>query len=43
MKTCVTGPLLELNKAVPSFEESGLPPVPFNMRLMPGDCVFVDV
>ncbi|QEO16501.1 P-loop NTPase family protein [Acetobacter vaccinii] len=43
MSAYVAGPLLELNKAVPSFEESGLPPVPFSMRLMPGDCVFVDV
>ncbi|MBQ5479309.1 MAG: ABC transporter ATP-binding protein [Acetobacter sp.] len=43
MKISFTGPLLELKNAVPSFEESGLPPVPFNMRLMPGDCVFIDI
>ncbi|OUI85962.1 P-loop NTPase family protein [Acetobacter tropicalis] len=36
------GPLLELNKAVPSFEESGLPPVPFSMRVMPGECIVVE-
>lgn len=36
------GPVLELNKAVPSFDESGLPPVPFSMRLMPGECAIVE-
>lgn len=42
MDTRTTGPLLELGKAVPSFEESGLPPVPFSMKLMPGDCMVVE-
>ncbi|ATJ91138.1 ABC transporter ATP-binding protein [Acetobacter tropicalis] len=42
METRTVGPLLELNKAVPSFDESGLPPVPFSMRLMPGECVVVE-
>ncbi|GAN59982.1 hypothetical protein ACI01nite_02040 [Acetobacter cibinongensis] len=42
MDTRATGPVLELNKAVPSFDESGLPPVPFSMRLMPGDCAVVE-
>lgn len=42
MDTRTVGPLLELNKAVPSFEDSGLPPVPFSMRLMPGDCMVVE-
>ncbi|MFT8675382.1 MAG: ABC transporter ATP-binding protein [Acetobacter sp.] len=43
METYTSGPLLELNRAIPSFEESGLPPVPFSMKLMPGDCVVVEV
>ncbi|OUJ07139.1 ABC transporter ATP-binding protein [Acetobacter malorum] len=42
MDTRTAGPLLELNKAVPSFEDSGLPPVPFSMKLMPGDCMVVE-
>lgn len=42
MDTRTVGPLLELNKAVPSFDESGLPPVPFSMRIMPGECVVVE-
>lgn len=42
MDTRSIGPVLELNKAIPSFEESGLPPVPFSMRLMPGECALVE-
>lgn len=42
METRNVGPVLELNKAIPSFEESGLPPVPFSMRLMPGECAVVE-
>ncbi|MCX2563880.1 ABC transporter ATP-binding protein [Acetobacter thailandicus] len=43
MYTRATGPVLELNKAVPSFDESGLPPVPFSMKLMPGECAIIEV
>ncbi|WP_025813414.1 P-loop NTPase family protein [Komagataeibacter kakiaceti] len=35
-------PLLELRNAVPSFEESGLMPAPYNLRMMPGECVVID-
>ena len=35
-------PLLELRDAVPSFEESGLMPAPYNLRIMPGECAVVD-
>ena len=42
MDTYTAGPLLELNKAVPSFEESGLPPRPMSLRLMAGDCFVVE-
>jgi phospholipid/cholesterol/gamma-HCH transport system ATP-binding protein len=42
MDMYASGPLLELNKAIPSFDESGLPPVPFSMKLMPGDCMVVE-
>ncbi|WP_338331637.1 ABC transporter ATP-binding protein [Acetobacter sp. LMG 32666] len=42
MDVYASGPLLELNKAIPSFDESGLPPVPFSMKVMPGDCMVVE-
>ncbi|AOW50187.1 ABC transporter ATP-binding protein [Acetobacter ascendens] len=42
MEAYSAGPLLELNKAVPSFEDSGLPPVSFSMKLMPGECMIVE-
>ncbi|GAN88144.1 ABC transporter ATP-binding protein [Komagataeibacter intermedius] len=35
-------PLLELRDAVPSFEESGLMPAPYNLRIMPGECAVID-
>lgn len=37
-----SGPLLELENAKPFFDESGLPPVPFSLRLMPGECVIIE-
>ncbi|GBQ28021.1 ABC transporter ATP-binding protein [Gluconacetobacter sacchari] len=36
------GPILELRAAQPSFDESGMAPVPVDLRLMPGDCAIVD-
>lgn len=35
--------LLTLKNVVPSFEESLLPPVSYTMRVMPGECVIIDV
>ncbi|MEZ7136503.1 ABC transporter ATP-binding protein [Komagataeibacter sp. SM21] len=35
-------PLLELRDVVPTFEESGLMPAPYNLRIMPGECVVID-
>ncbi|WP_279312926.1 ABC transporter ATP-binding protein [Acetobacter sp. AN02] len=37
-----SGPMLEFLEARPSFEDSGLPPVPFSARVMPGDCIIVE-
>lgn len=34
--------VLELDGARPVFEQSGLPQIPFALRLMPGDCVLVE-
>ncbi|NHN84353.1 ABC transporter ATP-binding protein [Acetobacter musti] len=34
--------MLELANATPFFEDSGLPPVPLNLRLMPGECMIVE-
>ncbi|WP_342628695.1 ABC transporter ATP-binding protein [Nguyenibacter vanlangensis] len=36
------GPMLELRAARPSFEESGMAPVPIDLRLMPGDCAVIE-
>lgn len=36
------GPILELRAAQPSFDESGMAPVPIDLRLMPGDCAVVE-
>jgi phospholipid/cholesterol/gamma-HCH transport system ATP-binding protein len=35
-------PVLELLSALPFFEESALPNVPLDLRLMPGDCVLIE-
>ncbi|POF63995.1 ABC transporter ATP-binding protein [Novacetimonas maltaceti] len=35
-------PLLEMRQVVPSFEETGLMPAPYDFRLMPGDCAVID-
>lgn len=35
-------PLLELRDVMPSFEESGLMPAPYNLRIMPGECAVID-
>ncbi|GBQ81410.1 ABC transporter ATP-binding protein [Gluconacetobacter johannae DSM 13595] len=37
-----SGPMLELRAALPSFDESGLTPVPFDLRLMPGDSAVIE-
>ncbi|MBB2155956.1 ABC transporter ATP-binding protein [Gluconacetobacter diazotrophicus] len=37
-----TGPLLDLRAALPSFDESGMAPVPIDLRLMPGDCAVIE-
>ncbi|WP_173575930.1 ABC transporter ATP-binding protein [Acetobacter fallax] len=34
--------MLELMNATPFFEDSGLPPVALNLRLMPGECMVVE-
>lgn len=36
------GPILDLRAAQPSFDESGMAPVPVDLRLMPGDCAVVE-
>lgn len=37
-----SGPMLLLEEATPLFEESSLPPVPFTLRIMPGECVVLE-
>jgi len=34
-------PILELVGAVPSFDETGFAPTPYDLRLMPGDCALI--
>ncbi|WP_173571924.1 ABC transporter ATP-binding protein [Acetobacter oeni] len=34
--------MLELTSATPFFEDSDLPPVPVNLRLMPGECMVIE-
>jgi len=34
-------PVLELLGAVPSFDETGFAPAPYDLRLMPGDCAVI--
>ncbi|NHO52652.1 ABC transporter ATP-binding protein [Acetobacter estunensis] len=38
----LAGPMLELADATPVFDESGMPPTPLTLRLMPGECVIVE-
>nr|WP_194299776.1 ABC transporter ATP-binding protein [Acetobacter conturbans] len=34
--------MLELTEATPAFDESSLPPVPFTLRVMAGECVVIE-
>lgn len=34
--------LLEIQDAMPLFEESNLPPCIFNLKVMPGDCIIIE-
>jgi len=34
-------PILELQDAMPLFDETGIAPAPFTMRLLPGDCALI--
>jgi phospholipid/cholesterol/gamma-HCH transport system ATP-binding protein len=35
-------PILDIRAALPSFDESGMAPVPIDLRLMQGDCAVVE-
>lgn len=38
----LAGAMLELSGATPLFDDSGLPPVPLNLRLMSGECIVIE-